>query len=372
MKFSIKKKVIQQAVDFISNYIDNNDTNIFFRSIKFELDESELILTGSSTTMSARKILTVDEDNIKHEINGHFYVNAQNLKNIIKGMETEIQFTLRSDGVLEIQEDNDVFELSTVEIDLISNVVFADTKNRFKIKSKVFERIISNVAVSTSVGENAKNDSYKCIRIKNDENGYINFSATDTFRLSFEKLPIKTQENINIMVDVKNIKKLITKDAPEVVEVYHDNSVFGVVYENTIIQTNVKIGDSMNLEEIIQNIQFTNVIKIEKKELEKLINKVVFYVSDKVKKLEFDINNTEMKVQFEVPQIGRGEAVTNKFEYKQEPFLIDMNFAYLKEALSTFDSEIIYLKMNSDYSRVCIVSETEPNNIQLLTPIRRY
>ncbi|QGZ97186.1 DNA polymerase III subunit beta [Mycoplasma sp. NEAQ87857] len=371
MKFSILKRNIEDTVDFLSNYIDNTDSFIPFRCINFELNTSYLTLTSATSTMEAKKVIQVDEDVIQLERTGRMIINANILKNIIKKFDKRITFDF-NDGVVDIYEGTTRFELTTIENEKFPIIDFSDSENKFEISSRKFEKVVSDVSVSTSsLTERLNVVLYKCINLRCNNDSKIRFSATDSYRLSTETLSIPKNININATIDAKNLKKIITKDAPNKVSIFFNNSKFGVSYENTVIQTSLLNLNYLDIQPILQT-EYNKCITIEKDELSKLINKAIFINSDKARRLQFSFKKEGIKVVYEVPEIGTGEAFTKNYELDGNEFDIDIDYQYIKDAVNVLENGTIKIKVSPREDKLLFTSNANPENIQLITPLRRY
>ncbi|QNM93651.1 DNA polymerase III subunit beta [Mycoplasma sp. Pen4] len=372
MKFTISKNLIEQNVEFLSNYIDSNDAFIPFRGIHFKIDSEQLVLTGASSTMGARKTIKVDEKNIKLEKSGNIYIQASMLRTIIKKFDKNITFSLNG-NLIHIYEGSTKFTLTKSESGIYPNISFDDNENRFEIDSTKFDKIVSDVSISTSTSNDRLNSLiYKCINLKSDNDNKIVFIATDTYRLSTEILPINRELEMNLVVDAKNLRKLITKDAPKKVFMYFNDNKIGISYENTNVWTTVNKMQFMDVSQLFQ-VKFSRTFAIEREELIKTINKALFYTSEKDKKMEFTFEQNSLKISFEVPEIGIGVAETQKFEILEgDKIELDFNYNYVKEAAQVLDPGMLNIFVSNTEDKVLIMNKNNPDNIQLITPIRKY
>lgn len=374
MKFTISKKIIEDTIDFLAIYVDNLDSFIPFRGVLIELNYDKLIFTAGNTNIAAQKILLVDEKNIKIEKTGKLLVNILILKNLIKKFEKNITF-IKTNNNLEVFENKTFYTLAILEDGRYSDFDFSLTENKYQIESRELSTAINNVYISSNINQErvstiTSNPITKVINIQS-ENKNLRLTASDSFRLSTHLLKLGKTTSFNLNVDSKNFKKLYHKEMPTNITLFISDKKIGINYNNTTIFThlvNLKYHNIQNL------ISFSNTknIKIKKEEILKLINKTVFYNAEKIKRLEFSISKEEIKASFEVPEVGISQYITTNFEYKGKPFDIDIDWHYIKDALNAFDDEFINLCITNDEKRVYIFGGNTTDNIQLITPIRRY
>ncbi|MEA4134649.1 DNA polymerase III subunit beta [Mycoplasma sp. 2704] len=372
MKFTISKHLIDQLIEFISNYIDNNDMHYLSRTIKIELDSQNLVLTAANASIAARKVIKVDEDKIKVEKAGKLCILASLLKNIIKKFNKEITFKQRG-NLIDIYEGSTSFTLTTNDITQYIDTNFEDQKNTLEIDAQRLDKIINNVSISTTISNDKLNSIvFKCINItsKNSEN--VRFVATDSYRLSTEILKVDKKVDIDLTVDAKSLKKLITKDAPEKVQLFFDEHKIGISYENTVIYISVSKIQYIDISSLFQT-KYTRRFFIEKDELLKVINTALFQITEKDRKMEFSFNENEIKVLFEVPEIGTGKAVSNKFQILEgKPIDMDFNYIYIKDAVSQLEPGNINIFISEKEDRVLLLTENDNSHIQLITPLRKF
>lgn len=364
MKFTIKKTLLDNIVEFLSKYSNPIDTFVTFRYILIDVEEEKITFTASNSTMSARKVVPVDEIDIKVEDIGSSLINCSYFKNIIKKLNKTIEISTQND-LINIVEGNTIYKLNTISNNF-PKIDFSDTSNKFELNKSDFEKAVKNVIFA--VGDNLNSIILKCVNIICDGTN-LRFTATDTARLSTEIIKINKNIKINVSIDSKNIRNMIIKDSPKKIFMFFDNTKLGISYENTIIQTSIVDIPYHDISKVFPK-DYTRKIIIEKDELMNIINKVVFINQEKGSRLELKINEKELKITTNISEIGTSFASTKNFTLEGEPIEIDFNHIFLKEAINIIEGEInIFINENGNVA--LIVSKTNPNNKQLLSSLRR-
>ncbi|UWV76979.1 DNA polymerase III subunit beta [Mycoplasmopsis cynos] len=304
-------------------------------------------------------------------------INTLLLKNLIKKFDKEITF-IKNENSLEIYEKNTRYTLTLLDESKYPDLNFNLPSNNTTINSKEFSEAINNVYISTNLSNDkthgiTSNPVTKTINLKSINNK-IRLTATDSYRLS--SCTFKTDQNmdIDINIDNRNFKKLYSKKSYSEVNLFFENNRLGIFYKNTIIYTHttpikyIDVDNILKIDEKNKKIK----IKIKKEELSKVINKTVFYSPEKIRRLQFFITENEIKTTFEIPEIGISEYITTEFSYKGKNLEIDIDWQYIKESISAFDSENIIIYISSNEDRVYLLDGENEDNIQILTPIRRY
>ncbi|SJZ56632.1 hypothetical protein [Mycoplasmopsis verecunda] len=372
MKFTISKSKIDQTIEFLSNYIDSNDTFIPFRCVYFNIDSEKLTLVGAASTLAARKIIPIDEKELKLEKTGNFYLSVTLLKNIIKKFDKEITFEAK-ENLIDIYEGSTFFTLTKINAGVFPNIQFDDIENNVEIDSYKFEKVIYDVSTSTSASNDRLNSLiYKCINISAKDSNQLRFLSTDSYRLSSEIIQVNQPVTLDLTIDAKNLKKLITKDAPEKVTLFFNNNKLGVSYENTVVWTSVNKTQFVDVSSLFQ-VKYTRNFKIEREEFLRTINKALFYQTEKDKKMEFYFNNHDLKLIYEVPEVGIANAESKALEIIEgEGLDLHLNYIYVKEAVSALDPGMLNIFVSQNQDKILFISENDQNHIQLITPLRKY
>ncbi|WP_426461284.1 DNA polymerase III subunit beta [Mycoplasma hafezii] len=370
MKFTISKNLIEPTIDFLFNYVDVNDTNHLGKMIGIEIDSNVLKFIVNTNNFGVKKEFEVDENTIKLENSGKVIINASILKNVVKKFDKEITFETNNETIV-ITEGLTRYELATYNEHKFFVIDFSDSSNRFEVNSEMLDKTINDVCVSTSIATDKLNSTmYKCVHIKNEDN-LIRLSATDSYRMSTETIKTIVPINIDVVIEAKSLKKLITKETPKKVFVFFNSSKLGISYENTIIQANLTSIQYMDTSRLFK-FDVANVIKIDKSELNNLINKALFVTNDKSRRLEFKFSQMGINLNFEVPEIGYSSAHTSNYELEGPDFEMDLDYLYLKDAISTLENGKIIIYISDKYDKLLFVSEHDENNKQLITPLRKY
>ncbi|VEU74710.1 DNA polymerase III, beta subunit [Mycoplasmopsis citelli] len=370
MKFTIQKNKIESIVEFLSLYIDSTDSFMPFRCLYFKINSDYLTITAQSSTISARKKIKIDENIIKLEEVGKTLINASILKNIIKKFNKYVTFK-SNENTIDIYEGTTKFTLTKIDSNQYPQIDFNDQDNRTEVNSQQLEKTINNASIAASMSNDKLNALvYKCINVSSDGENNIRFVSTDSYRLSTESIKVSKPVELNLTIDAKNLKKIVTKDADKNIFMFFNSSKFGISYTDTVVQTlttNLNYMDIWNL----FNFDVSRTIKIDKQEFLRLINKALFYSSEKSRRLQFSFTQKEVKVVYEVPEIGIGEAQTNNYKLEGPNLDIDLDFQYIKDAISVLENGIINIFISSREDRLLIVSENSAYNKQLVTPLRR-
>ncbi|EFF41183.1 DNA polymerase III subunit beta [Mycoplasmopsis alligatoris] len=366
MKITIKKEILENVVDFLGTYINSTDTFLAFRYIHLEVTHEKLVFTVSSSTMSARKTINVDEVNVRVEEEGKVLLNNKVLKNIIRNLSDDITLAKKS-NIINITEGKTKYNLNTIS-DNFPIIDFNESENRFQMKKNDFDEAIKNVGFA--VADSKSNSSIlKAINMFANSNE-IRFCGTDSFRLSTFTVKISKEMNFDISVDARNLKSMMIKDNTiKNIYIFFNMNKFGVATEDTIIQSSLVDIPYHDIKRIFPT-EITRNIVIQKSVLLDLINKTIFDFDKDGSKIELKFTKKLLTASYEETEVGHSQASTEDFTLNGNPIELTFNSRFLKEAISVLDDEL-NIGVNLMENIVLLLSKKNPNNKQLITTIRR-
>ncbi len=370
MHFKIQKNLLDKTLEIVSKYTDPINAYYALRCVLIKVTDEKIYLIASNGTQSIQKELEVDEKYIEIYEEGIFLIQAQIFKNSIKKLSGLIDIKLVNNTNLEITEGFTNYSLTTIDIETFLPIDFEYTGKTIEISSEQFKKGIKDVE---KVVSSDMQIIYKCINLKIEDNKMI-FGATDTYRLAYETFWLKNKnqeiENFDFSLENNYFKDLLPSDVPSSFQLYYDNLKIGIIYKNTKIISRFVDMEFYNLTKVIPT-NFKYKITINKAELMNLIDKVAVVTNEKQNRIEVKITNKEFELKTFVKEIGTSIAKTNKFKLDEGSSLeFDLNFVFLKDAINVFEGDIT-LNIDEKISKILILSEKDPNLIQLITPKRR-
>lgn len=368
MKFQINKKIFDEVLEIVSKYSDAISTFYGFRCVLIEVTDEKIILKTSNDSINITKKIDVDDINVKVESTGKFLIQTNVIKPIIKKLSGNIDISTDNNQLLTISQGTSNYQVSLVNensfpaFDNIINV------KEIKINTSKLKKAIKSVIHAASLDNNL---IYKCINIRN-KNDSLHFTTTDSYRLALYQLKHNglITEDIDISVVAKDLNSLIPIDAPEEITLFYNDIKVGIKYENTVITSRLVAIPFKDTEPLFENLNIKHSIQIEKAELNDLLNRVWLTNGDKQNRLSFMVKEGNLKITNNVVEVGSFVAATDKFKYSGDLIEFDLNYNFLKDAISIFDGEISIL-IDERVAKFLIISHSDTGSKQLITPLRR-
>lgn len=368
MKLHIKKQILDETLEIVSKYTDPINSLYGFRCILIKVDNEKVTFSASNGVISIVKSLDVEDVDIKVEETGTFLIQANIFKAIIKKLSETITLSQEYSTTLEISQGNSNYSLTTNPINSFPQIEENINLKKIEIDTNEFKKAIRCTAFAVSQDASLV---YKCINFK-FKNNKLNLTATDAARLAYYTMDLKSSQvdNEEFSVNNKDVKDLIPADASKKVTLFFNRIKIGIEYKNTVITSRIVDLPYPDVESLFASIDIENKIFIKKEEINDLINKVWLGTSNKQNRLEFTINKNEITVLNRLNEIGTSIAKTENFKFEGKAFEFDINYHFLKDALSVFEGGVLIL-FDKSVQKILVVSDSNKESKQLVTPMRR-
>ncbi|VEU78120.1 DNA polymerase III subunit beta [Mycoplasmopsis columbinasalis] len=369
MKFTINKKILEESTETVSKYTNSVSENYALRSILFKVKQNEIELQAYNEYFSIVKKIEVDNTNVFVSEQGEFLITAAIFKNVVK----------KTTGTIEINDENGIIEVISPESR------YTITKNDQKIFNQI-ENVVKTVEIEIDRDEfkkaiqsvrfaatNNNDNIFKCINLKFFKNT-INLVATDRYRLAKYLVTAGeeiTNDEIDISINADLVKDLIPQDANKKMKIFFNNIKFGVEYKNTVITVRKSDVTYPNLDYLFTTDEIKYKIIINKQILMDMLNRAYVFSSYSTSALELSFDKSSLTVSMQNSEIGTSVVRTNQVYFEGPKTLIfDINYNYLKDALSVFDNDVIIL-LDQSASKILLLSKSNENCKQIVCPIRK-
>ncbi|TPE56711.1 DNA polymerase III subunit beta [[Mycoplasma] falconis] len=364
MELRINKFILDEALDRISKVIDPNPVFVTLKGIWIKAEDNKITMIGSNGAISIKHTISASMD-VEITTPGFMLVEFNIFRNIIKKLEGDI--VLKSDGkVVDVITDSDHFNINLYDEEYPA-IDFDFSGEQLRIDWQDLKNLTKDVILATSNNEN--NLILNCVNISTND-GKIKFLATDRYRYAEATKDIDSDATFNISVLAKNLKDLLAFDFEGDVILNISDKKLSFEKDGSIIESKVVDQVYHDMSKIVPK-EFTSEIIIEKRELNNLLNKASVIISENYNKLKIHILNDTMTFMSTRKEIANAEIKTQNFTYNGEELKIAINSRFLKDAISVFEGTL-YIKFTKDKQRIVVVSDSNPNVIQLITPQKGF
>ena len=378
MKFSIKREVLINGLNIVNATLPIKTPSPALTGILMQLEEQKLVLitsTGETSTKTSVNVETVFEG-------GTLLAPGKMFINVVKTLAAEIIMISVEDGVINISADRGKYSLRQMDVNSFPNVVFeTDHENSvsFKITNETLNDLIKSV--SSSVSTNEKKPILTGVNLKYD-NGYVVATATDTFRLSQKKIQaegVEASKDFNVTIPMASVNAILTSTKPE------EELTFSLLQCKLFMQCN-----SMSFVSVLFDgnypdttrltlLEFANVYEFTKIDLLNAIDRaIVLSPNDSAKDREITYNvitvasvdKENVKLRVVNGMVGEANELVAYTPIQGENFEFAVNGKYFADAIKSLNGDKIKINLNSSQTPFTVSSENDPNNYQLLLPVR--
>lgn len=354
MHVRIKRNELYKALSWSVRFSREKNAHSAISCVNIEIYNNNLKLTTFNYDVFAE--ITISKVEIEKE--GKVLVNSNLLLSILKNISNSVVTLKVILNKLHLKCSNSEFNLSSISYEdypQTPNITHMTIVG--KVEGQFFYKSIKQVAFSSS-----KDKSLPILTgIKmNILNKYIEFFATDRYRLSSSRLKFKKNNNINLEIVINsNVIEEIAKSFYEndEISIYFSKNENLLAFKNNSKQiiTTLLEGDYPNIHSLFpKKTNFLYIIK--KRNILDAIKKVAAVILDKSyitlnfqkKLLILSSENQKLGASaLDIIDINNVEFNVNNVEFSKNNIKLIFNYKYLFEGLTNANSEILHFYLNS-------------------------
>lgn len=378
MKFTVNRLELLKKLRNVQLAISNKTTIPILTGLKLEVTKEGIKMTGSNSDVSIEsKIFVEDEDaNLQIEETGSIVLQpARFFADIINRL-AEDYFTFEVNTQLQasISSANSFFTINALDAASYPYLPEIDTSESFTLPVQLLKKVIEQTVIAVS-----KHESRPILTGVNFsiEDGKLKAVATDSHRLSQRVIPVDVPTDLAFQIvipgnSLTELSKVLTDDIEEVSIAIADNQILFMT-EDTYFYSRLLEGNYPQTDQLIPTDSSTQ-IEVNVAILKGAVGRTsLLSHAGKNNVIKLIVENGELQLTSNSPEVGYVEEDVTVSEVNGEDIEISFNPDYLRDALNTFDTNKVTLKLISTLRPFVIVpAAAESNNdfVQLITPIR--
>lgn len=379
MQFTIKRNAFIKKLNAVQRAISSKTTIPILTGLKLEVEDDQIILTGSNTDISIETtILTNDEEaglNIKST--GSVVLTARFFGEIVKKLPDETLTLTVSDGFqTTITSGAAEFKINGLDANNFPHLPEIDSQTTIELDSEVFSELVRETVIAVSNQESRPILTGIHFKLDGDQ---LTAVATDSHRLSqrIVKLPGNTTESYDIIIPGKSLIEL-TRMLDESVktikmQVSENQALF--TFDDTLFYSRLLEGNYPDTSRLIPTESTTN-LEFSASDLLASIERASLLSHEgrnNVVKLTVSAADQVVKISGDSPEVGNVEEQIATKSVTGEDLEISFNPDYMKDALRSFGQTEIDMSFTSALRPFTLVpTEDRENFIQLITPVRTF
>ncbi len=376
MKLTIKKEILQEAINKVSKAISTKNLIPVLSGIKFELKKNKLILTASDNDITIQTTIEgCKEEDFKVEKEGNIIVQGKYISDIVRKLPDKfINIEVIDELKILIYTENSEFNLNGINESEYPTINLEESKKKIDINASTFKDLVNQTAFAAS------NEETKPVLTGinfNIAGNVLECNSTDSYRLARKiiQLSKESEENYNIVIPSHNIVefcRIMDEDPDSKVEVHIFNNKVLFKYKNLLFQSRLINGTYPNTANLMPDASYM-VITADLNTFYSVIDRASILTSDREKNIvTLETEGDTLILKSSSIEIGRVEEKMKITKNVEDDIKISFSARYMMEALKSFSTDTVEIHYVGEIKPIILKSNEEETLTQLVLPIRTY
>jgi len=372
MKFSIKKEILLENLNYVSHAVSTKNVIPVLSGIKFDLTDDGLYLIASDNEIDI-KVFIEKKYIDRIDKTGSIVIQGKFLLDIVRKL-PDGELNIEVDGLkIVLYNQNSNFNLNGIDPDEFPNLNIEKSSNPIVLNKKIIKTMVNQTIYATSTQESRPILTGLNFKIDSD---ILECVATDSYRLAKKsiKLDNAVDNPINIVIPGKNIGELV-----KILDEEEDNVNIHIFTNKVLFEFGNILFQSRLLNDVFPNVsrlipdESKIVIKANLNDLFNVVDRASLLTSEKEKNvIKFETNGNILTVTSNTPEIGRVEEKLPISKDTQEDIKIAFSAKHMMDALRTINSKDVRILLNTEISPIILNTDDSDDLLQLLMPIKTY
>ncbi len=368
MRAKVKVDTLKDSINKILTVVDKKNTRPILTYTLIKAENNQLNFCATDLEVSAQVRLEAIVEKA-----GTFCVNAKNLSDILKELPNEEIELICEENTLKIECGDIHFTLLIYNSEDFPQLSFEIGGKPLPILSTQLSDIINKTvhAISTDETRLYLNGIYL-----QETESKLRAVATDGHRLSLVDTQVEDNKCENLMngiiiprKGVFELKKLSEAFPTEELKLSVDESfLYANANDKYFLSIRLIAREYPKYQAVIPSkTSFT--MTTDKMTFFNAIRRIKIMSNEKSNGVRVHLKNNEMTIMANHPSLGDAREKIN-VDYAGKEMEIGFNAKYLVDTLATFDEGEISLELNNELSPVLIKSNTHPNYLGIIMPLK--
>lgn len=351
MKLELLKKHLEDATHIVSRVSNKNLSLPVLGCVVISATQNRTVLRATNLDVSV-------EIGLKSKVleEGDIAVPAQVFSQAVSATSDE-KITLESnEGVLKIITSHGEVKLNTIDVNEFPTLPYVKDGVGVSLTLPVKELSRSLKGVVFAAATSGMRPELASVFLTVQE-GVLTTAATDSFRLSEIKAPVKVRSDVDsILLPARNIPDILrVLEGTDTVEVRVDENQVTYISDGNFITSRVVDGAFPQYTAIIPK-EFTTTATLLTEDLQRVLKKVAV-VTDQAGQVAFNLDpqSKVLSVSGVNTQVGEIEETVDA-ALEGEPIQVNFNVRYILDALNTVVTDSLVFKF-SGVGKPLIISE---------------
>ncbi|SER95289.1 DNA polymerase III subunit beta [Streptococcus gallolyticus] len=375
IKFSINKSFFLQALNSTKRAISTKNAIPVLSTIKIEVQNSNITLTGSNGQISIENTIPTSNENAGLLITstGAVLLEANFFINIVSSLpDVTLDFEEIEHHQIVLTSGKSEITLKGKDVDLYPRLQEMATENPLVLETKLLKSIIAETAFAASLQESRPILTGVHMVLSNHKD--FKAVATDSHRMSQRKLTLEnTSNDFNVVIPSKSLREFaaVFTDDIETVEVFFSDSQMLFRSDHISFYTRLLEGNYPDTDRLLTN-AFETEVTFNTNALRSAMERA-HLISNATQNgtVKLEIANNSVSAHVNSPEVGKVNEELDTIDQSGNDLTISFNPTYLIEALKALKSETVVIRFISPVRPFTLMPGDDAENfIQLITPVR--
>lgn len=375
IKFSINKSFFLQALNTTKRAIATKNAIPILSTIKIEVQNSQITLTGSNGQISIENTIPTSNENAGLLITspGAVLLEANFFFNIVSSLpDVTLDFEEIEHHQIVLTSGKSEITLKGKDVDLYPRLQEMTTENPLVLETKLLKSIIAETAFAASFQESRPILTGVHMVLSNHKE--FKAVATDSHRMSQRKLTLEnTSNDFNVVIPSKSLREfaVVFTDDIETVEVFFSDSQMLFRSDYISFYTRLLEGNYPDTDRLLTN-TFETEVTFNTNALRSAMERA-HLISNATQNgtVKLEIVNNSVSAHVNSPEVGKVNEELDIIDQSGKDLTISFNPTYLIEALKALNSESVTIRFISPVRPFTLMPDNDSENfIQLITPVR--
>lgn len=359
MEFTIDKHLLSKTLANIVKLIPPKSTYTILQNIIIEAKDKKLHIQATDLDIFIKKVIPAD---IKNE--GKVLIPGKKILEITKETNIDsITFKLK-ELKLQIKAGNAHFNIPSLDYQEFPEVPKFPDKKWFTMSVEELHAMVESTVFMVARDMSRRPMNGILVQVKGGE---LRMVTTDGARLA-KSVKAEESPDGDLIVATKVFDLLDYGEGDETLDVFMEERMMGMKYENTAIIARLIEGPYPNYEAVVPT-SFTGTCTIDKDTLDGALKRVSLVASPHIRNVRFDFKEGGIRLSASSPDIGEAKEDV-ACVYEGEPVGLWFNAQFVLEALRHLPSDEIIFQLTSQSTAAVVLPKTVDNLMYLLMPLR--
>ncbi|EFR45206.1 DNA polymerase III subunit beta [Streptococcus pseudoporcinus] len=374
IQFSINRSLFIQALNATKRAISSKNAIPVLSTIKIEVSQSDITLTGSNGQISIENIIPVSNENAGLLISstGAILLEASFFINIISSLpDLTLDFKEIEHHQVVLTSGKSEITLKGKDVEQYPRLQEVSTDNPLILETKLLKSIISETAFAASTQESRPILTGVHLTLKDHK--AFKAVATDSHRMSQRLLTLeKSATDFDVVIPSRSLREFtsVFTDDIETVEIFFSPSQILFRSDYISFYTRLLEGNYPDTDRLLMN-QFETEAVFNTQALRHAMERA-YLISNATQNgtVKLEITETSVTAHVNSPEVGKVNEELETVEKTGSDLTISFNPTYLIEALKALKNETVRIRFVSPVRPFTLTSDDEEGFIQLITPVR--